>query len=238
MARYAGDLHVLKRLAPFSWFSDAQLASALSTIEHRNYARGSVIQSAGREGDGIYIVLSGRVCVLHDDGQDHEFLAARIGPNDFFGELALLDQTACVASVRAECDSEVLHIPRRVALDCLEENPKAAMCMLRTVVERLCDAQRQVGHLALTTVEQRVASVILDNSVEADGVWRVQVGSEQISTMVAASREMVSRVLKRMIDGGAVSRHRRSLVIVDRDAVASRTRPTKQRADAASQTHE
>jgi CRP-like cAMP-binding protein len=80
--------------------------------------------------------------------------------------------------------------------------------------------------------------VILDNSVEADGVWRVQVGSEQISAMVAASREMVSRVLKRMIDGGAVSRHRRSLVIVDRDAVASRTRPTKQRADAASQTHE
>jgi CRP/FNR family cyclic AMP-dependent transcriptional regulator len=238
MARYAGDPNLLKRLAPFSWFSDAQLTWALPTIEHRTYARGSVIQSAGREGDGIYIVLSGRVCVLHDDGQDHEFLAARIGPNDFFGELALLDQGTCVASVRAECDCEVLHIPRRVALECLQENPKAAMCMLSTVVERLCEAQRQVGHLALTTVEQRVASVILDNSVEDDGVWRVQVGSEQISAMVAASREMVSRVLKRMIEGGAVSRQRRSLIIVDRDAVASRTRSIKQRSDAASATQD
>jgi CRP-like cAMP-binding protein len=238
MARYAGDLHLLKRLAPFSWFSDAQLAWALPTIEHRTYVRGSVIQTAGREGDGIYIVLSGRVCVLHDDGQDHEFLAARVGPNDFFGELALLDQATCIASVRAECDCDVLYIPRQVALDCLRDNPKAAMCMLTTVVARLCEAQRQVGHLALTTVEQRVASVLLENSIEDAGVWRVQVGSEQISAMVAASREMVSRVLKRMIDSGAVRRDRRNLVMIDREAVAKRTRATKQRAEAVPEAQE
>ena len=208
MARYSGDANVLKKLAPFSWFSDMQLAWALPAIEHRTYAAGSVIQAAGREGDGLYIVLSGRVCVLHDDGEAREFVAARIGPNDFFGELALLDHGTCIASVRADLECEILFIPRTVAVDCLEDNARAAMCMLRTVVGRLCDAQRKLGHLALTTVDQRVASVLLDNCVEAEGAWRVEVGSEQISAMVAASREMVSRVLKRMIEAGVVRRHK------------------------------
>jgi CRP/FNR family cyclic AMP-dependent transcriptional regulator len=230
MARYTGDAHVLKRLAPFSWFSDAQLARALPAVEHRTYAGGSVIQAPGREGDGLYVVLAGRVHVLHDDGEAREFIAARIGPNDFFGELALLEQGPCIASVRADGDCEILFIPRGVALECLGTNTRAAMCMLQTVLGRLREVQRKLGHLALTTVDERVASVLLDNCVESEGVLCVDVGSEQISTMVAASREMVSRVLKRMIDAGVVRRHKRRLIIVDRAAVAGHLRPTSQRA--------
>ncbi len=233
MARYTGDAHVLKKLAPFSWFSDAQLARALPAIEHRTYAGGSVIQPAGSEVDGLYIVLAGRVCVLHDDGEAREFVAARIGPNDFFGELALLDQGTCIASVRADGECEIIFIPRAVALECLENNSRGAMCMLRTVLARLCESQRKLGHLALRTVDERVASVLLDNSVESEGVWRVELGSEQISTMVAASREMVSRVLRRMIDAGVVRRHKRRLIIVDRDGVAAHIRATSQRTPSA-----
>jgi CRP/FNR family cyclic AMP-dependent transcriptional regulator len=224
MARFTGDPQVLRRLAPFSWFSETQLVWALPTVEQRCYPARTLIQRAGQEGGGLYIVLAGSVSVIHDDGNAHELLVTSIGPHEFFGELGLFDGHPCAASARAQTRCEVLFIPRRVVLECLEENARAAMCMLQKITARLCDMHLKLAHLALSSVEQRVACVLLEHSVEAEGAWSVQVGSEQISSMVAASREMVSRVLKKMIEGGMVRRHRRKLLVVDRDAVAQRTR--------------
>jgi CRP-like cAMP-binding protein len=221
MPRYTGDTETLRQLAPFSWFSGSQLSWALSAVENRSYERGALIQRAGQDGDGLYILLAGRVSVMHEGANAHQLLVTSIGPREFFGELGLFEGQACAASIRAECRSEALFIPRKVVLECLEENSRAAMCMLNKITARLCQTHAKLAQLALTTVEQRVASTLVEHSIEAEGVWRVQVGSEQISSMVAASREMVSRVVRKMIEGGIVRRDRRKLVVLDREAVTS-----------------
>ena len=221
MSRYTGDTESLKRLAPFSWFSSSQLSWAFPTIETRSFERNAVIQRAGQEGDGLYVLLEGSVCVLHEDGEGHQLLVASIGPREFFGELGLFDGQACAASIRAESRCKALFVPRRVVLECLEDNSRAAMCMLNKITARLCQTHSKLAHLALSTVEQRVATTLVEHSVESDGAWHVQVGAEQISAMVAASREMVSRVVRKMIEGGIVRRNRRKLVVLDREAVAS-----------------
>lgn len=221
MSRYSGETDALRHLAPFSWFSSSQLFWMLPNVESRSYHRHAVIQRAGQDGDGLYVLISGRVCVVHEDGNAHELLVTSIGAHEFFGELGLFEGQACAATMRAASQCETLFVPRKVLLECLEDNPRAAMCMLNRITARLCETHAKLARLALTTVEQRVASTLVEHSVEADGVWRVQVGSEQISSMVAASREMVSRVVKKMITGGMVRRDRRKLVVLDRDAVAS-----------------
>jgi CRP-like cAMP-binding protein len=213
----------LKRLPPFSWFSETQLAWALPTIEHRRYPARTVLQRYGDPGDGLYIVLSGRVCVLHEDAHGHELIAASIGPNDFVGELGLLEDEVCAASIRCDTACELLYIPRKVVLECLEDNGRAAMCMLKKVIRRLCETHRKLSALALTKVYDRVAAVLLENSHDSGGERRVDIGSEQISARVAASREMVSRVIKDMISRGMVKRDRRKLVIVDAAALAAKT---------------
>lgn len=223
MSRYTGDPQVLKRLPPFSWFSETQLAWALPTIEHRRFPARTVIQRYGEAGDGLYIVLSGRVCVLHQDAQGHELIAASIGASDFFGELGLLENEVCAASIRCDTACELLFIPRKVVLECLEDNGRAAMCMLKKVIGRLCETHRKLATVALTKVYDRVAAVLLEHSHESDGERRVDIGSEQISARVAASREMVSRVIKDMIGRGMVRRDRRKLVIVDAAALAAKT---------------
>ena len=224
MARLTVDPDLLKRLPPFSWFSETRLARALPSVEHRCYPGRTLIQRTGQDGDGLYIVLAGRVSVIHEDAHAHELLVTSIGPRDFFGELGLFEGHVCAASVRSDGPCELLFIPRRVVLECLEDNARAAMCMLHKVVGRLAETHAKLAHLALTTVEQRVAAALLENSVEVGGEWRVQVGSERISSIVAASREMVSRVLRKLVEQGEVRRDRRKLLVVDRDAVAMRAR--------------
>ena len=77
-----------------------------------------------------------------------------------------------------------------------------------------------MADLALMNVYGRVARVLLENGREANGDWLVETRSEQIAGMVGASREMVSRVIKKMIAKGEVRRYKRKLIVLDRTALA------------------
>lgn len=224
MTRAPADPRLLAQLPPFSWLTETQLAWALPATEHRSYSTRTTIIRAGDKAEGLYIVLSGRVKVLHEDGQGHELLAEVVGPKEFFGELGLFDGTDCPVTIESDGACELVFVPRKLLLECLEDNPRAAMSMLRASVSRLCATHRKLGTVALTSVGQRVATVLLENGAEVDGEWHVGVGSEAIATMVGASREMVSRVVKGLIVAGIMRRSRRRLIVCDRDALAARVR--------------
>jgi CRP/FNR family cyclic AMP-dependent transcriptional regulator len=220
MARFILDPEILRRLPPFSWFSAPQLTSALPAIHHHSYPRRARVQRGGDGSDGLYIVLSGSFNIVHESGEGHELLVSTIRAGAFFGELGLFDDEICTASIYAAEPSEVLFILRNVVLQSLQENAKASMCMLGSIMARLCETHRKLAHLTLTTVDQRVAAALLEHSVSAGDEWHVQIGSESIAARIAASREMVSRVLRGFIERGVVARRGRKLFIIDRDALA------------------
>jgi CRP/FNR family cyclic AMP-dependent transcriptional regulator len=223
MVRLSCSPHVLRSLALFASLSDAQFGALLPHIQHRSYAARARIVHAGDSAEGLYVLLSGRAKLLFHDGEGRELIAASIGPEEFFGEIGVLDGLPCAASVDAQEASELLFVPRKVLLECLEHNAAAAMAMLRSVASRLDDAYRKMAELALSDVYGRVARALLDSSRQVAGEWLVQVGSEQVAAMVGASREMVSRVLKDMIAKGFVKRHKRKLIVLDRLSLANRS---------------
>ena len=222
MVRLSCNPHVLRSFALFSALTDAQFGVLLAAIQHRSYPTRTRIVRAGEHADGLYVLISGRVNVLLHDGEGRELIAAHMGPNEFFGELGLLDGRARAESVDAQEPCEILFIPRKILLECVEHNAGAALAMLRTALERLDCAHRKMAGLALSDVYGRVARALLDTGREVDGEWLVDVGSERVAAMVGASREMVSRVLKDMIEKGFVRRHKRRLIVIDRVSLARR----------------
>ena len=181
----------------------------------------SYVLRAGETPDGLYVVVSGRVRLVHQDQDGRALIAEIYGPGEFFGEMGLLDETASPASVVASEDCELVFIPRETVVECMNVSPAAAMSLLRTTLTRLYKAHRQMANLALTPVYGRVAQVLVTNGHEADGEWHVDVGSEQIAAMVGASREMVSRVLRCMIEKRVVRRFKRRLIVIDRAALSA-----------------
>ena len=219
MDRVNGFSPHLRNLPPFCWFDDAQVLRATSAMQRRHYAARAVIQEAGSPADGIYIVLSGRVQVVHEDEEGREYISAIIRAHDFFGELGFFEGGDSIGSVRAAESSEILYIPRPIVLECLRTNAQAAMCMLEKVAKRLGACHRKLAELALTTVHQRITATLLENTAETDRGHVLPFGSEELARRVGASREMVSRVLKTMIDQGVVRRQKRELIVVDRQAL-------------------
>ena len=220
MIDFESNPDALRKLPLFSALTASQLTWVAAAIKHRTYPAGACIVPAGETADGLYVILSGRVRVVHEDAEGHALIVADLGAHEFFGEMGLIDSTPCPASIRAVDRCEVIWMPRKIFIECIEDNAGAALCMLRRSLERLCAAHHKMANLALMNVYGRVARVLLENGHETNGEWRVDTGSEQIAAMVGASREMVSRVVKSMIVKGAVRRHKRKLIVLDRGALA------------------
>jgi CRP/FNR family cyclic AMP-dependent transcriptional regulator len=232
MVRLACSPSLLRSLAPFSSLSEAEFDAMLPSIQRRKYPARTRILRAGENSDGLYVILSGHVKVLLEDGEGRELIASAIGPNEFFGEAGLVDGGPRAASVQTLEACEVLFVPRKTILDLLQHNADAAVVVLRTVIDRLSDAHRKMASLALFDVYGRVARVLLEMGREAsNGEWLVEPGSEQIAAMVGASREMVSRVVKDMIRRGVVRRHKRKLIVLDRKSLACRSARASQTAE-------
>ena len=174
---------------------------------------------AGEETDSIYVILAGRVKVVIADDQGREVILGFMGPQEFFGEMGILDDQPRSASVFTLEPCEMLRLSKAAFMSCLKENSEVAMLVIRNLVKRLRAADRKIESLALVDVSGRVARLLIDMAQEIDGrlvVVRAP-AKQEIARMIGASREMVSRVIKELERRGLLRTERRSIVIVDRD---------------------
>ncbi|HYC43939.1 MAG TPA: Crp/Fnr family transcriptional regulator [Burkholderiales bacterium] len=208
----------LRTLPLLSSLSDRELAWLQPAIRRRKFDSRACVLNAGDTPDGLYIIVAGRVQLVHQDQEGRALVAETFGPGEIFGEMGLIDSTPCPASMIATQSCELVFIPRQNVLESLEL-AAIAKSLLRITLERLCKAHRQMANLALTKVYTRVAQVLAASGHEANGEWHVDVGSQQIAAMVGASREMVSRVLRCMIEKRLIRRYKRKLIVIDREAL-------------------
>ncbi len=81
-------------------------------ISHEHFESGQNVFQQGDLGDRIYIIVSGQAEVLRHNGSQ-EILLAQLGPGEYFGEMALLNQTTRNATVRCVEPLDVLSIHKR-----------------------------------------------------------------------------------------------------------------------------
>ena len=224
MAQFALNPNVLKNVPLFSSFSDQQLTLLVPAVQHRRFPRGAYVIRAGEETDALYIILDGRAKVLIPDDDGNEVILSMIGPNEFFGEMGLLDDLPRSASVETLEACEMLRITRGAFLNCLKDNFDAAMLIIRNLVKRLREADRKIESLALIDVYGRVARLLIELAQPVDGQWIIEKAppKQEIARMIGASREMVSRVVKDLHDKGVIRAEKRKIFVLDRQSMGGR----------------
>jgi CRP/FNR family transcriptional regulator, cyclic AMP receptor protein len=225
MAQFALNPNILKNVPLFSSFTDHQLAVLLPAVQHRRFPRGSYVIRAGEETDSLYIILAGKAKVLIPDDDGNEVILSVIGPNEFFGEMGLLDDQPRSASVETMEPCEMLRISRTAFLACLKDNFDAALVIIRNLVKRLREADRKIESLALIDVYGRVARLLIEMAQPVDGQWIIEKAppKQEIARMIGASREMVSRVVKDLHDKGVIRAEKRKIFVLDRQSMHKRS---------------
>ena len=95
------SIELLSQVTLFSKLNSRQLRSLADRLIEREYQPGEAIIEQGRQGFGLFVIVSGKAEASYKDDSGNESIVNTFGPGDFFGEIALLDDEPRSASVIA-----------------------------------------------------------------------------------------------------------------------------------------
>jgi CRP/FNR family transcriptional regulator, cyclic AMP receptor protein len=117
-------LQLLKNVVLFKDLSMRDLAMVDTLMHERSYLAEEVIFDEGEEGQGLFVVLSGRIKITLPATEDTVLI--ELGPGAFFGEVALLDQSVRTAQARAIEDAQIVVLFRAEFYSLLETHSSIA----------------------------------------------------------------------------------------------------------------
>jgi len=210
------NLDLIRRVPLFSLLTTDQAQSIADSVVKRRFKRGELIVEQGTKSNALFILLNGRARVLTADSRGREVILAVLQTGDYVGEMSLIDNEPHSATVRAEVQTDMLVLNRPEFSRCLPESSSLAYGILRGLVARLRNADRQIESLALLDVYGRVARTLLDMSEEEKGlkIIRGKVSRQDMAKVVGASREMVSRVMKDLEERGVIETLENGSVVI------------------------
>jgi CRP/FNR family cyclic AMP-dependent transcriptional regulator len=215
----------LRGVPLFAHLGVEELEPLAAAARERPYPRNSVIVFADDPGDALFVVAAGQVKVVLGGEDGREVILAVLGPGDFFGELALIDDQPRSAHVIAMEDARLLVLRRDDFQRALEAYPRIALGMLRALARRLRRADDAIGALVLLDVVGRVARVLLDLAEDGpDGLAVPRVTHATMAQMIGSSRETVSRTISQLTDRGLIQVTRKGIRISDATALRAAAR--------------
>ncbi len=131
----------LRRVSWFEDLDDKTLQSIVNAAVEQTYQPGQDIVREGDAGVGAYIIRSGRVEVLQSRGGQEQRIR-ELGPGEFFGEMALLDDFPRSSTVRAVEPTTCVALTRWHFRGILESHPQIALTLLPVLTRRLREAEK------------------------------------------------------------------------------------------------
>jgi len=126
----------LKAEGLFDGMSPAELKKLAREMREVRHEKGAEIIIKGKEGVGFLVILEGEAEVTTPDGRRR-----KLGPGDYFGEMALLDHQGRSADIAAKTDLVVAAVTEWGFKGFLAENPEISYRLLQTLSRRLREAE-------------------------------------------------------------------------------------------------
>ncbi len=116
------------------------LEQVLRTAREQHYAAGQTVVREGDPATVLYLIVSGHAAVEQEGRR-----VGGMGPGEFFGELALIEEHGRTATVVAEDELDCLLISAWEFRASLEEHPQMAIPMLNAIIARLHRREHHEG---------------------------------------------------------------------------------------------
>ncbi|MEC4673686.1 MAG: Crp/Fnr family transcriptional regulator [Nitrospirota bacterium] len=209
----------LKSIPLFAGLTDNELDLILAKVREQRYPKGSIVFYEGDPGDYLMIILSGKVKValLGEEGQ--EMILAILGPENFFGEMAIIDSAPRSATVMTTEACEFLSIDQVSFSTLLQQHSSIALKILKYLSTRLREADEQIRGLAMFDIYGRIAQCLLrlgqsqgkrigENLVISD-----RPSFQELAHMIGCTRETVSRAMKILQEDGYLSVNKKEITV-------------------------
>lgn len=134
----------LREISVFRNLDEAQHALLATRLSTERIPAGREVFRQGDRGDMLYVIARGTVTVnVQREGAEMEELVAVLQDGDYFGEIALIEDSPRTATIRTRTDCVFLTLPSDAFLDLLDRSPD-----LRARMENVSRERRGAAHAA------------------------------------------------------------------------------------------
>jgi CRP/FNR family transcriptional regulator len=220
-ARAEDTAGLLARVPVFEQLGPPELGAVAVVAVPRRFSAGDVVFHEGDASDTCYVVRDGHARALREHSDGRQITLATFGPGDIFGELAMFDDERRSATVEAIDDIEVLAILGHDMRRLMRDHSEIAVKLAVSLVRRLRRSNERLARQSFSTVQSRVASVLIQLVEQAHtegadaGDVSITATQSDLAKLAGSSRESASRFLAVLERAHVITQGRGRLIVHD-----------------------
>jgi CRP-like cAMP-binding protein len=208
----------LRKIPLLAGLNEEEMRSVNAEIRIRHFGRRDVVLHKGGSADALLFLLSGQLQVV-DITEDGRAIGLRmLAPGDFFGEIALINDSTRSASVVATSDVLVAFLPAATAMHLFSHSPDVAKQILKHLAQKIQRDSEFRAVLSINNTARRIYTYLALQQKPAAGSAPPVIENlpthQDIANMINTSRETVTRALLTLVQQGIVQKEGNRLLIL------------------------
>lgn len=134
----------LRKVPLFADLPEEDLSRLCQMVEEVHLSAGQVLFVEGSRAESAYILYEGELEIVKQAGGREVLIDVQHLPGTVIGEMALLEETPRLATVRASGESRLLGLSHQQMNELFSQSPGAAKIMLRTLMQRWRSIETQI----------------------------------------------------------------------------------------------
>jgi len=114
--------------------SDAELARLAAVCEERTMAEGMTVFIENMPGESLFLIRRGTIRISKMFAEGNEKTLIVLGPEDIFGEMAVIDGLPRAATARVAEDAELISLNKKDFARLGKEEPALALKLVMNIV--------------------------------------------------------------------------------------------------------
>jgi CRP/FNR family cyclic AMP-dependent transcriptional regulator len=131
---------LLRQVPLFSDLERRELEQIASSLKERTFRAGQTVATEGESGVGFFVIEDGEAKVTVRGAE-----RGRLGPGDYFGEIALIAESPRTATIVAETDLRCYGMTFWDFRPLVEQNGSIAWKLLQALAKKLRQVEERAG---------------------------------------------------------------------------------------------
>lgn len=212
----------LRNIPLLSKLTNDEMARVKRELIIQRFGRRETIIQKGASNDSLLFLLSGNIQVIDLTDQGSVTGLSLLAPGQFFGEVALINNTLHTSSVVALSEVLVALLPSATALHLFSHSPSVALQIQRHLAQKVQRDQAFRNLLSINNTSKRIFSFLVlmkQKNAEKQELVENLPTHQEIANMINTSRETVTRTLLMLAQQGIIRKDAHRLIIINPDAL-------------------
>lgn len=193
----------------------AELRKVIAERKSRQLKKNQVIYYEGDKGNGLYIVLSGKVKTMKLAEDGRELMTGIYATDDYLGINAMLANEPYSDTATTLEDTQLCLIPREQLDELINQYPEVAREFITLLANNVREKEDQLLQLAYQSVRKRMAGALLRLHKQQNNAESIKISREDMAAMAGMATETVSRTLTDFKDEGLIEKKGSVITIID-----------------------